>query len=181
MSSNITKEMLQTVLECLDLHMRNAEMWHFGDAVYESNDVPEVEGAHGFKELVMRQHWAVFRLHEVLEDGGSGVRAKRIAENRDELTEAIDIHLGTLLGKGGACLGIGERMERMSQLSLDAYHARKAAHDKGHEGQNDPRNARLARQVERLIEQCGELDTHRVVLGREMLDLLAGCGADSED
>ncbi|MBU1247735.1 MAG: hypothetical protein KKB70_03480 [Proteobacteria bacterium] len=184
MSALNIKDLLGTVLDCLELHMRTSAEWHYGDPTYESDEIPEVQGVLGLRELVMRQHWVLFRLHEAREQEKNGFRVERLEEKLGIVTWAIDSHLDVLLNSmGHACsdLGFGAMIGGLSELSLETHHRREEAKIASGNAAHEPGNERLARQAEGLLEKVGELDTLRMVQGREMLDaLVAVCVNDSK-
>lgn len=174
------KILMGTVLDCLELHMRSSKDWHYGDPAYDSDEVPPVEGPGGLRELVMRQHWAQFRLHHMKEEGTGPTRISIMETKLDAVTDAVDAHMAALLGSMGyecPSLDFGSMMRRMSALSLDTYHLREEAEAASHKAAHAPENERLARQAEGLLEKVGELDTLRMVQGREMLDALLDCSS----
>lgn len=175
MSELNSKTLLETVMDCLELHMRTSKDWHYGDPAYESDDVSGLVGLGGLRELIMRQHWMIFRLEHLKEEGGSPTRIEMLEGKMAGMTEAVNAHMLSLLeDMGQACpdLDFGTMMGRMSELSLATYHLREEAKIASGEAAHEPGNVRLARDAECLMEKVGELDTLRMVQGREMLDAI---------
>ncbi len=175
MSTLNIKDILGGVLDCLELQVRSSKDWHFGDPVYETDEIPQVEGVNGLRELVMRQHWVIFRIHQEEEERAREYKLASLEAKRKAIIEVIDAHLGELLSSmniscSDLCFGVA--MEAMSGLGLETYHRREQAEAAVHKAAHHPDDAQLARKAERLLEKLGELDTQRIVQGREILDAL---------
>lgn len=182
MSEPSVNELMQVVLECIELQNRASGDWHWGDPLYGSGQVPEVEGVAGLRELAMRQHWIVFRLHHAEEDGLGSRKVQLLAEQLDALTRAIDAHATSLLAETGApecSVHMGRAMEQLSRLGLEAHHLREEGKKVSHDASHASRDARLPRKAEGVLERLGEVDTRRMVVGRELLDQLFECAGGS--
>lgn len=181
MSELNIKTLLGAIMDCLELHMRSSKDWHYGDPAYENDSIPEVKGLGGLRELVMRQHWTLFRLHHMKEEGTSPTRVEILEGKMSAVTEAVNEHMVTLLGElGHDCPDIqfGPMMAKMSALSLDTYHHTEEAKTASGEAAHESENVKLGREAECLMEKVGELNTLRMVQGREMLDSILACAGN---
>ncbi len=178
MSALNIKDILGSVLDCLELQVRSSKDWHFGDPVYESDEIPQVKGIVGLKELVMRQHWVIFRIHQEEEERAREYKLASLESKRKGMIKAIDAHLSELfmsMNLPGPEICFGAKMETLSGLGLETYHWREQAGSASHKAAHNPDDAQLARKAEGLLEKVSELDTRRIVHGREILDALMAC------
>lgn len=184
MSELNIKTLVNTVLDCMELQMRSSKDWHLGDPAYENDDIPAVEGHMGLRELVMRQHWTWFRLYHLREEGGSPTRVEILETKMERVTNAVNAHMVALLGDlghDGRELEFGPMMAKMSELTLQAHHRKEEADDASHEAAHHPDDMGVVRRAEDLLERVGEMNTLRIVQGREMIDAILSCSGNGSE